>query len=69
MKKVLSAMILGTVAVGFFFVNQAASQTIELKFAKKLKVMETDWVKEMSANGVPAKELLAAVKQSAQKNR
>lgn len=39
------------------------------KFIKKLKVMEGDWVGEMSKKGLPAKEMLDAVHKSADMNR
>lgn len=39
------------------------------KFIKKLKVMEGDWIGEMSKKGLPAKEMLDAVRKSADMNR
>jgi len=39
------------------------------KFISKLKVMEGDWIDEMSKKGLPAKEMLDAVRKSADMNR
>ena len=45
------------------------SQSEIKKFEKRLKVMETDWVGEMSKKGIPAKKIYEAVRSSAKKNR
>jgi TRAP-type C4-dicarboxylate transport system substrate-binding protein len=39
------------------------------KLKSKLKVMEADWVAEISKKGLPAKEILGAVHDSAENNR
>ena len=39
------------------------------RFIKKLMVMEGDWADEMSKKGLPAREILEAVHESANKNR
>lgn len=39
------------------------------KFKDSVKVMEADWVKEISQKGLPAKEILEAVGASAKKNK
>jgi TRAP-type transport system periplasmic protein len=39
------------------------------KFRDSVKVMEADWVKDISQKGMPAKEILEAVRASAEKNR
>jgi TRAP-type C4-dicarboxylate transport system substrate-binding protein len=39
------------------------------KFKDSVKVMEADWVKDISQKGLPAKEILEAVRASAEKNK
>ncbi len=45
------------------------SKSERQKFMNKLKVMEENWVAEMSKKGLPAKEILEAAHASADKNR
>ena len=39
------------------------------KFMNQVKMMETDWIEKTAQKGVPARELLTAVHQSAIRNR
>ncbi len=39
------------------------------KFMNQVKIMEADWIEKTAQQGVPARELLTAVHQSAIRNR